>query len=55
MTVRTPGADQFRARQTGDLNYDVFTVRDGRVVALLACRDRGHALAVLGLPGRPRT
>lgn len=53
VTVRTPGADQFRARQTGDLNYDVLTVRDGRVVALRACRDRGHALAVLGLPGAP--
>lgn len=45
VTVRTPGADQFR-----DLNYDVFTVRDGRIVALRACRDRGQALAVLGLP-----
>ncbi|HEX6930795.1 MAG TPA: nuclear transport factor 2 family protein [Streptosporangiaceae bacterium] len=50
VTIRTPGADQFRARQTGDLNYDVFTVRDGRIIALRACRDRGQALAVLGLP-----
>ncbi len=55
VTVRTPGADQFRARQTGDLNFDVFTVRDGRVIALRACRDRGQALAVLGLPGAPQT
>jgi ketosteroid isomerase-like protein len=55
VTVRTPGADQFRARPTGDLNYDVFTIRDGRVVALRGCRDRGQALAVLGLPGAPRT
>jgi len=51
VTIRTPGADQFRARQTGDLNFDVFTIRDGRVVALRACRDRDQALAVLGLPG----
>jgi ketosteroid isomerase-like protein len=51
VTVRTPGADQFKARPTGDLTYDVVTVRDGRVVALRACRDRGQALAVLGLPG----
>jgi ketosteroid isomerase-like protein len=50
VTVRTPGADQFKARPTGDLNYDVLTIRDGRIVALRACRDRNQALAVLGLP-----
>jgi ketosteroid isomerase-like protein len=49
VTVRTPGADQFRARPTGDLNFDVITVRDGRIVALRACRDREQALALLGL------
>jgi ketosteroid isomerase-like protein len=53
VTVRTPGADQYKARPTGDLDYDVLTVRDGRVVALRACRDRAQALAVLGLPGAP--
>jgi ketosteroid isomerase-like protein len=50
VTVRTPGADQFKARPTGDLNYDVLTIRDGRIVASRACRDRNQALAVLGLP-----
>jgi ketosteroid isomerase-like protein len=50
VTVRTPGADQFKARPTGDLNYDVLTIKDGRIVALRACRDRNQALAVLGLP-----
>jgi ketosteroid isomerase-like protein len=53
VTVRTPGADQFKAWPTGDLNYDVFTIRNGRVVALRACRDRLQALTVLGLPGAP--
>jgi len=53
VTIRTPGADQFRAMQTGDLNYDVFTIKDGLVVALRACRDRNQALEVLGLPARP--
>jgi ketosteroid isomerase-like protein len=55
VTVRTPGADQFKARPTGDLNYDVLTIKDGRIVALRACRDRDQALAVLGLPGAART
>ncbi|MGN6792968.1 MAG: nuclear transport factor 2 family protein [Streptosporangiaceae bacterium] len=54
VTVRTPGADQFKARPTGDLNYDVFTIRNGRIVALRACRDRNQGLAVLGLAGAPR-
>jgi ketosteroid isomerase-like protein len=54
VTVRTPGADQFKARQTGDLTYDVVTVRDGRIVALRACRDRNQGLAVLGLPDLAR-
>jgi hypothetical protein len=30
-------------------NYDVFTVRDGRVVAMRACRDRDEALAIAGI------
>jgi hypothetical protein len=28
------------------VNYDVFTVRDGRVVTIRACRDRHEALAI---------
>lgn len=47
--VRTPGVDAFRQRKTGDRNYAVFTVRDGRIVALQDCRDRKEALTVAGL------
>jgi hypothetical protein len=42
--VRTPGIDAFRIRQAQDRNYVVFTVRDGRVVAMRDCRDRDEAL-----------
>jgi ketosteroid isomerase-like protein len=54
VTVRTPGADQFRARTTGDLSYDVLTIRHGRIVALRACRDRNQALAVSACPAPGR-
>jgi ketosteroid isomerase-like protein len=47
--VRTPGIDAFRMRQAQDRNYDVFTVRDGRVVAMRDCRDRDEALAIAGI------
>jgi ketosteroid isomerase-like protein len=47
--VRTPGIDAFRMRQAQDRNYDVFTVRDGRVVAIRACSDRHEALAIAGI------
>jgi ketosteroid isomerase-like protein len=47
--VRTPGIDTFRMRHSQDRNYDVFTVRDGRVVAMRACRDRDEALAIAGV------
>jgi hypothetical protein len=36
-------------RHSQDRNYDVFTVRDGRVVAMRACRDRDEALAIAGV------
>jgi ketosteroid isomerase-like protein len=49
VVVRTPGVDTYRVRQADDRNYDVFTVRDGRVVALRACRDRQEALRLTGL------
>jgi ketosteroid isomerase-like protein len=49
VVVRTPGVDAYRLRQADDRNYDVFTVRDGRVVALRACRDRQEALRLAGL------
>jgi ketosteroid isomerase-like protein len=47
--IHTPGADALRARPADDRNYDVFTVRDGRVVAIRACHDRDEALAVAGI------
>jgi len=49
VVVRTPGVDAYRVRQTDDRNYDVFTVRDGRIVALRACRDRQEALRLTGI------
>jgi ketosteroid isomerase-like protein len=55
VTIRTPGIDQFKAWPTGDLNFDVVTVSDGRIVALRASRDRDEALEVLGLAGDARS
>jgi ketosteroid isomerase-like protein len=48
-TVRTPGADAYRARQSDDRDYTLFTVRDGRIVALRDCRDRADALRLAGI------
>jgi ketosteroid isomerase-like protein len=50
VAIRTPGVDAYRARQSDDRSFDVFTVHDGRVVAIRACRDRAEALAVADLP-----
>ena len=47
--VRTPGVDAYRVRQADDRNYSVFTVRDGRIVALRDCRDRQEALDLTGI------
>jgi ketosteroid isomerase-like protein len=49
--VRTPGVDALRVRQADDRNYDVFTVREGRIVAIRACHDRAEALSVAGIGG----
>lgn len=49
VVVRTPGVDAHRVRQADDRNYDVFTVRDGRIVALRACHDRQEALRFTGI------
>jgi ketosteroid isomerase-like protein len=49
VVVRTPGVDAYHLRQADDRNYDVFTVRDGRIVALRACRDRQEALRLTGI------
>jgi len=49
VAVRIPGIDAFRVRKADDRNYTVFTVRDGRIVALRDCRDRQEALVVAGI------
>lgn len=52
VVTHTPGLDALRARQADDRNFDVFTMRDGRVVALRAFRDRTEALAFAGMAAR---
>jgi ketosteroid isomerase-like protein len=47
--VRTPGADAHHGRGGDDRAYSVFTVREGRIVALRDCRDRREALRLAGL------
>jgi ketosteroid isomerase-like protein len=49
VVVRTPGVDRHRVRKADDRNYDVLTVREGRIVAIRACRDREEALGLAGL------
>jgi ketosteroid isomerase-like protein len=50
LVMRTPGVDEYRQRQAEDRTYDVVTVRDGMIVALHACRDRGEARSLAGIP-----
>jgi ketosteroid isomerase-like protein len=49
LVMRTPGVDEYRHRQADDRTYDVVTVRDGLIVGLRACRDRGEARSLAGL------
>jgi ketosteroid isomerase-like protein len=49
VVVRTPGVDGYRMRKADDRNYAVFTVREGRIVALRDCRDRGEAMAAAAI------
>ncbi len=49
VVVHTPGADAHRLRAADDRNFNVFTVRDGRITAIHACRDRAEALTIAGL------
>ena len=49
VVVRIPGIDVYRLRKADDRNYAVLTVREGRIVALRDCRDRGEALAEAGI------
>jgi hypothetical protein len=43
----------YRVRQSDDRDYVVFTVRDGRIVALRDGRDRADALRLAGLEEHP--
>jgi hypothetical protein len=47
--MRTPGIDEYRHRRADDRTYDVATVRDGLIVELHACRDRGEARLLAGI------
>jgi uncharacterized protein len=47
--VRTPRVDAHHGRRGDDRAYSVFTVREGRIVALRDCRDRQEALQVAGV------
>jgi ketosteroid isomerase-like protein len=47
--VRTPGVDAHHGRLGDDRAYSVFTVRDGRIVALRDCRDRQEAIQRAGI------
>jgi ketosteroid isomerase-like protein len=47
--VRTPGIDAHFSRGGDDRAYSVFTVREGRIVALRDCRDRQEALQLAGI------
>jgi len=47
--VQIPGIDAYHGRRGHDRAYSVFTVRDGRMVALRDCRDRQEALHLTGI------
>lgn len=49
LVMHTPGVDEYRHRQADDRTYDVVTVKDGRIVGLHACRDRGEAHSLAGI------
>ena len=49
VVARTPGVDAYRVTPADDRNFTVFTVREGRIVAIRDCRDRGEALAAAGI------
>jgi ketosteroid isomerase-like protein len=49
VVMRTPGLDQYRHWQADDRTYDVVTVRDGLIVGLHGCRDRGEARSLAGI------
>jgi ketosteroid isomerase-like protein len=51
LVMRKPGVDQYRQREADDdRTYDVATVKNGLIVGLCACRDRGEAHVMAGIP-----
>jgi ketosteroid isomerase-like protein len=48
VVARTPGVDAHRVKRADDLNFTVFTVRAGRIVAMRDCGDRQEAMAAIG-------
>lgn len=49
VVLHAPGLDATRARKSDDRNFEVLTLRDGRIVAMLACRSRSEASEFAGL------
>ena len=49
LVMRTPGVDKYLQRQADDRTFDVVTLRDGLIVGLHACRDRGEARSLAGI------
>ncbi|MBV9445994.1 MAG: nuclear transport factor 2 family protein [Streptosporangiaceae bacterium] len=49
LVMRTPGVDEYRHREGEDRTYDVVTLRDGLIVGVHACRDRGEARSLAGI------
>jgi len=49
VVLHAPGLDDFRARGAEDRNFHLATVRDQRVQAIRACRDRAELRARAGL------
>lgn len=49
LVMRVPGSDDNGHRRADDRTYDVATVRDGLIVGLHACRDRGEARSLAGI------
>ena len=49
LVMRTPGLGRYLSGLPDDRTYDVLTVRDGRIVAVHACRDHGEARLLAGI------
>jgi ketosteroid isomerase-like protein len=50
VVTHMPGLDERRARKTGDRNFHVVTIRDGKIAELRACRSKEEALGFAGQP-----